>query len=102
MKNIFLSLIFLCSILACTDTAKRKQEVIDQEVNSVIESYQQKRYKECMSAIIDSANRITDSLILLKMTAVDTSLLTGRPKRPVKPIIKSALDTTPVKPILQK
>jgi hypothetical protein len=102
MRNFILILILFFSITACTDTAKRKQEMIDQEVNSVVESYHQKRYKECMSAIIDSANKITDSLILLKMTAVDTSLLTGRPKRPLKPIIKSPLDTTPVKPILQK
>lgn len=102
MKKILFISVTLFFLIACTDTAKRKQEMIDQEVHSVIESYHQKRYKECMSAIIDSANKITDSLILIKMTAVDTSLLMGRPKKPVKPIIKSPLDTTPVKPILPK
>lgn len=89
-------------IIACTDKAKLKQQMIEQEVNAAVESYRMKRYKECMTAITDSANRIVDSLIVAKMTAVDTSSLTGRPQKPQKPIIKSPLDTTPVKPILPK
>lgn len=102
MKKVFLISIVLISLIACTDTDKRKQEMIDQEVKAAVESYKAKRYKECMSAVIDSANRIVDSLIVVKMTAVDTSLLNGRPRKPIKPIIKSPLDTTPVKPILPK
>ena len=102
MKKIFLVLIILLPIIACSDTSKRKQEMIDEEVKGTVESYRLRRYRECMSAIIDSANRIADSMIVAKMTAVDTSLLNGRPKKPLKPIIKSPLDTTPVKPILPK
>ena len=102
MKNILFLVTILITFTACGNEEKRKQEAIDQEVKIAVESYRNKRVKECMTALLDSANKITDSLIVLKMTAYDTSSLLAKPMKPVKPIIKSPLDTTPVKPIIPK
>ncbi len=102
MKNIFFIAIIFITFTACGDEEKRKQEAIDQEVKMAVESYRNKRVKECLTGLLDSANKITDSLIVLKMTAYDTSSLFAKPMKPVKPIIKSPLDTTPVKPIIPK
>ena len=87
--------------IACSNEAEIKEAFIQQEVKNNIEKYKVKKRMECITAALDSANRIADSLILVKMTAIDTNLL-RRPTRPIKPIIKSPLDTTPVKPIIQK
>ena len=87
---------------ACNDDVMLKQEKIDQEVKSAIEAYRNKRMNECLVSILDSANTITDSLIVQKMTAMDTMSAMGKPLKPIKPIIKSPLDTTPVKPIIPK
>jgi hypothetical protein len=86
---------------ACNNEAVQREAFIQQEVKSMVEKYKVKKRLECIAAALDSANRITDSIILVKMSAVDTNLL-KRPARPIKPIIKSLLDTTPVQPILQK
>ena len=102
MKNILFIVTILITFIACGDEEKRKQEAIDQEVKIAVESYRNKRVKECMMVLLDSANKITDSLIVVKMTAYDTSSLLAKPMKPVKPIIKSPLDTTPVKPIIPK
>ncbi len=89
------------TFIACSNEAEVKEAFIQQEVKNNIEKYKVKKRMECITAALDSANRIADSIILVKMTAIDTNLL-RRPTRPIKPIIKSPLDTTPVKPILQK
>ena len=102
MKNILFIITILITFAACGNEEKRKQELIDQEVKMAVESYRNKRMKECMTVLLDSANKITDSVIVLKMTAYDTSSLLAKPMKPVKPIIKSPLDTTPVKPIIPK
>jgi hypothetical protein len=95
------NLIFLLFFTACNNQAEMKENLILQEVKDNIEKYKVKKRMECISAALDSANRITDSIILMKMSAIDTNLL-KRPKKPIKPILKSPLDTTPVQPILQK
>lgn len=91
----------LLLLTACNNEAELKEAFIQQEVKNNIEKYKVKKRMECITAALDSANRIADSIILMKMTAIDTNLL-RRPTRPIKPIIKSPLDTTPVQPILQK
>ena len=93
--------LLLFNFAACSDKEQLKEEMIQQEVKANVEKYKAKRRAECMIAAMDSANKIVDSLIIVKMTAIDTSLL-RRPTKPIKPIIKSPLDTTPVQPILPK
>jgi hypothetical protein len=95
------SIIFLLFFTACNNQEGMKEAFIQEEVKTNIEKYKVKKRMECISAALDSANRITDSIILMKMSAIDTNLL-RRPAKPIKPIIKSPLDTTPVQPILQK
>lgn len=86
----------------CGTDEKKKQATIDIEVKQAVESYRQRRVKECMVSITDSVNRIVDSLIRIKMTAYDTVSVMAKPTKPVKPIIKSPLDTTPVVPLVPK
>jgi hypothetical protein len=92
---------FLLFFIACNNEAAMKETFIQQEVLNSIEKYKVKRRMECITAALDSANRIADSIILVKMSAVDTGLL-KRPPKPIKPIIQSPLDTTPVQPIILK
>ena len=93
--------LLLFNFVACSNKYQLKEDIIQQEVEANVEKYKAKRRAECMVAAMDSANKIVDSLIIVKMTAYDTSLL-RRPLKPIKPIIKSPLDTTPVQPILPK
>ena len=80
----------------------KKHIFIDQEVKSAIESFCQRKLNECRAMVIDSANELADSIILARNTVVDTALVNNKSKKPTKPVIKSALDTTPVEPLFKK
>lgn len=100
MKQLYF-LFCLLVFVACKDDTKR-QQLIDQEVKNAIESFRQKKLNECRTALLDSANKLADSIILVRNTVVDTALINGKPKKPTKPVIKSPLDTTPVEPLFKK
>jgi F0F1-type ATP synthase delta subunit len=97
-----LFLLFVFCFTSCGDDKKKKQEMIDSEIKNALDSYRQRRRMECLTGITDSANRIVDSLIRIKMTAYDTAMLSRKPLKPIKPIIKSPLDTTDVVPLVPK
>ena len=101
MKKTILLFVLFISLFACKKE-ENKQQLIDQEVRNAVESFRFKQRTQCQTAALDSANKIVDSIIVAKNTLVDTSLFSGKPVKPVKPLIKSALDTTPVVPILPK
>lgn len=101
MKKIILLFVLLSPLFACKKE-ENKQQLIDQEIRNAVESFRLKQRTQCQTAALDSANKIVDSMIVAKNTLVDTSLFSGKPVKPVKPLIKSALDTTPVVPILPK
>lgn len=101
-KQFVLFLLFAVCFTSCGDDKKKKQEMIDSEVKNALDSYRQRRRMECLTGITDSANRIVDSLIRIKMTAYDTAMLSRKPLKPIKPIIKSPLDTTDVVPLVPK
>jgi hypothetical protein len=101
VKFILLLLIAFC-FTSCGDDKKKKQEMINSEITQALDSYRNRRRTECLTGITDSANRIVDSLIRIKMTAYDTSMLSRKPLKPIKPIIKSPLDTTDVVPLVPK
>lgn len=87
--------------MACNDS-QEKQALIEQEIKNAVEAFRQKKLRECYVAAYDSANKLADSIILVRNAVTDTSLFTGKPTRPTKPIIKSPLDTTPVEPLFKK
>jgi predicted DNA-binding protein (UPF0278 family) len=101
MKNASLFLILINLFLACKKD-EGKQQLIDQEVRNAVESFRLKQRTQCQVEALDSANKLVDSIIVARNTQVDTSVFAGKPIKPVKPVIKSALDTTPVVPILPK
>ena len=100
-KLFFLTCSILLVLFACKKDNK-KQDLIDQEVRNAVESFRQKKLNECRMAVLDSANRLADSIVLVRNTVVDTALINGKPKKPTKPLIKSPLDTTPVVPLIKK
>ena len=106
MNNIKIKLVFFLLLVfcftSCGDDKKKKQEMINSEIKQALDSYRQRRRTECLTGITDSANRIVDSLIRIKMTAYDTSMLSRKPIKPIKPVIKSSLDTTDVVPLVPK
>lgn len=101
MKKTIIIGVFIFFAMACTKDGN-KQQLIEQEVRNAVESFRFKQRSHCQIAALDSANKLVDSIIIAKNTQVDTSLFTGKPVKPMKPVIKSALDTTPVVPILPK
>jgi F0F1-type ATP synthase delta subunit len=101
-KQFILFSLFIVCFTSCSTDQKKKQEMIDSEIKNALDSYRQRRRMECLTGITDSANRIVDSLIRIKMTAYDTAMLSRKPLKPIKPIIKSPLDTTDVVPLVPK
>jgi predicted DNA-binding protein (UPF0278 family) len=101
MKKATLFLVFISTLTSCKKD-ENKQQLIDQEAQSAVESFRSKQRMKCQIAALDSANKLVDSIIVARNTQVDTSLFSGKPVKPTKPVIKSALDTTPVVPILPK
>jgi hypothetical protein len=99
-KLLFLTISISVLLLACKEDDK-KQDLIDQEVRNAVESFRQKKLNECRLAVLDSANKLADSIVLVRNTVVDTSLLNSKPTKPTKPVIKSPLDTTPVVPLIK-
>jgi hypothetical protein len=101
LKKVGLPFILLLTVLACNDNAKLREDFIQEQIQMGLNKRIADRRKECFAAAMDSASRIADSLVMVKMTTADTAIL-RRPAKPIKPIIKSPLDTTPVQPILSK
>jgi hypothetical protein len=101
MKKATRCLLFFALLTACKKN-EDKQQLIDQEVKNAVESFRFKQRTQCQTVALDSANKLVDSMIVARNTVVDTSIFAGKPVKPVKPVIKSALDTTPVAPILPK
>jgi hypothetical protein len=101
MKKATFFFVFISFLTACKKN-ENKQALIDQEVQSAVESFRSKQRAKCQTMALDSANVLVDSMIIARNIAVDTSIFSGKPVKPVKPVIKSALDTTPVVPILPK
>ena len=101
MKKTIIVFTILLALVACKNT-ENKQGLIEFEVRNAVESFRFKQRTQCQTAALDSANKIVDSMIIARNSLVDTSLFSGKPVKPIKPIIKSSLDTTPVVPILPK
>ena len=102
MKKIFFLTLSILFIVAACKKDNKKQELIDQEVHNAVESFRQKKRNECRMMVLDSANKLADSIVLVRNTVVDTALINGKPKKPAKPLIKSLLDTTPVVPLIKQ
>lgn len=102
MKKLFFTTLSMCVILFACKKDNKKQDLIDQEVHNAVESFRQKKLNECRMMVLDSANKLADSIVLVRNTVVDTALINGKPEKPTKPIIKSPLDTTPVSPLFKK
>lgn len=105
MKNILtwkaLILISVSLFIHCT-SEKTKKERIEVEVKFKLDEIIAKKHTECLTIARDSADRIVDSLIFSQNLALDSSKIFIKPIKPLKPILKSKLDTAEVTPIFKK
>ena len=85
----------------CTSETIKKERV-EAEVKMRLNEIIAKKHLECLAIARDSADRIVDSLIFSQNLATDSSKMFIKPTKPVKPILKSKLDTAEVVPIFKK
>jgi hypothetical protein len=77
------------------------QAAINKRLEERFEDYKRIRLKRCMEDVLEEANLIVDSIMLLEARmAKDTLYKPLRPDKPEKPEIKTILDTLPIAPIL--
>ena len=104
MKNIlrqnFILLIMVFVFGNCT-SEKTKKERIEAEVNSRLAEIITKKHRECLAIARDSADKIVDSLIFSQNLALDSSKIFIKPIKPIKPVLKSKIDTADVIPIFK-
>lgn len=106
MKKLIVGISIGCILLlsACVEGDKDKKAVqaaIMDGVKNRIADYQSVRLKRCREQMLEEANLIVDSIMLIEARlAKDTLDKPLKPLKPEKPEIKTILDTLPVKPIL--
>ena len=79
------------------------QAVIEEEVNNRVQNYRQVRMERCFDKALEEASRLADS-ILIREARLERDTL-GKPPKPVKPEkpeIKTLLDSTPIRPLLDR
>jgi hypothetical protein len=99
MKNIFL--VFIVLVLFSCHKNDSSRAFIENEININIQSAINTRKKECASEVYEKANLIADSLILIMLQS-NTNIDDSKPNKPIKPTLKTNLDTFNVEPIVPK
>ncbi|MCB9267744.1 MAG: hypothetical protein H6558_22190 [Lewinellaceae bacterium] len=107
MRNwIIIALSALPLIAGCGKDDRNKiavQAVIEKEVARRVENYRQVRMQRCYEKALEEASHQADSILLLEARLErDTLSKPPKPHKPEKPEIKTLLDSTPVKPLLEK
>lgn len=79
------------------------QALIDARVTEKVERFRRIRFAKCRESILERASELADSIILA--TAINTVIVDSisrptPPDRPVRPAIKTPIDTSPVTPLL--
>ena len=99
-KSLFLCFI-LFSLLSCKEDKKDETAFVQREVIKRVEDYRMQREAECRAIALERANILADSIIFAQAKN-DTLSAMQRPIRPIRPTLKSPLDTTEVQPLLPK
>lgn len=93
----------LISLTACAGDSGVKGErmaYIEQQVAERIQEYKRILDERCREDVIEEANRLTDSILLVRARLERDSLdKPPRPDKPDKPEVKTIIDSVPVAPL---
>lgn len=93
----------LSSLVACGDspgTDEQRMAYIDQQVQERILEYKRILDNRCYEEVLEEANRLTDSILLVRARLERDSLdKPPRPDKPDKPEVKTIIDSVPVAPL---
>lgn len=93
--------IIIFSITSCTEDKSEEKAFVAREVARRVADYRLQREAECRAAALERANILADSIIFAEAKS-DTLGIMPRPARPIRPVIKSPLDSIAVEPLLPK
>jgi len=89
----------LC-LLLLTSCGGDKEAIVQQQVAERVVAFKVKKNAECREALLDTAERTVDSLVLTEaQDALNDSLARLRPGRPFQPAVIPPIDSLKVKPI---
>ncbi|NRB47836.1 MAG: hypothetical protein HRU41_09210 [Saprospiraceae bacterium] len=93
----------LISLTACGGDGKVKGErmaYIEEQVEERIKEYKRILDERCQEDVLEEANRLTDSILLVRARLERDSLdKPPRPDKPDKPEVKTIIDSVPVAPL---
>ncbi len=91
------------SLTACSSDGEVKGErmaYIEQQVEERIQEYKRILDERCRDEVLVEANRLTDSILLVRARLERDSLdKPPRPDKPDKPEVKTIIDSVPVAPL---
>lgn len=103
--RIIITLSLLSLLASCEKDDRNKnavQAIIEEEVAQRIENYKQVRMERCYEKALEEASYLADSILIREARLKrDTLGKPPKPARPEKPEIKTVLDSTPIKPLLE-
>jgi hypothetical protein len=105
--QILLLLLMAILMISCQGFQKNKtkeagiRDLINAKVAEKVEDFRQKRLVICREQVLERAGEKADSIIMataINRNIIDSISRPTPPPRPLRPPIKSPLDTTPVTP----
>ena len=95
----------LGSLVACSEkpgTDQQRMAYIEQQVQKRIVEYRRILNDRCREDVLEEANRLTDSILLVRARLERGSLnKPPRPNKPDKPEVKTIIDSVPVAPLFK-
>lgn len=95
--------ISLSSLIACgksSGTDEQRMAYINEQVEERINEYKRILDNRCYEKVLEEANRLTDSILLVRARLERDSLdKPPRPNKPDKPEVKTIIDSVPVAPL---
>ena len=106
MRGIVFFLFVMMLMVSCTGAQKKKKEakiqaIIDSLVAERVAIYRKKSWASCREKMLNRASELADSIVrvrAIKTTIIDSLDRPMPPDRPLRPEIRTPLDTTPVEP----
>jgi len=100
-SRIFLFILF-CAVLApgCREEKHAPEALIRSYVDEKLHEFENQRMEACRAVAFDNAAKIVDSLLIERARLEkDTLGKPPKPEKPLKPEIKTPLDSSSVKPL---
>jgi len=87
-------------LLLLTSCGSDQEAIVQQQVAERVMAFKVRKNAECREALLDTAERTVDSLLLTEaQNALNDSLARLRPGRPFQPAVIPPIDCLKVKPI---